>query len=697
MSFGANNYRFRWVECQLEVLRDCLTITSVEAALSDLPETLDETYDRMLQSIDSQHFEYARTAFALLIVACRPLKVEELAEAVVIAPYCKAMDIDDRLFDPKDILKICRGLVIRVADTNEVRFAHYSVQEYLLSSRISSGSGAFFALSWAAAERKIAEVCLTYLLSFDEPESMYRDVTVDYPFLTYSVYHWHDHIYLHGHGNPANLPSLCASFFDTDRTHAYANWISMLDHEIFYELDYYDISENPEVSLKQPVNIMMAVGRSDIARILLLDWRAWHSHGYDWSNVLRLAARTIDRTAMDTLIGSDSDIDDERLTHPNLLKTTASDAKLVLANVRSQANDLARRSPILAQYWLCTALQAALKASHQELVKILLEAGADVHVYGKFQNPVLVIAIQSCNNCDEAFEIVKLLLEHGAEINSQSHSHGTALHVALGSGHSHIARYLLDNGADPNCEGGRSGTALEAAICGSHDLAAELVESCADVNATAGWMGTALQAATCTNNIEVMQLLIRSGANVNLREPIYISNGKYLCQYGGRPFRHQLKFSPMWDAMDGLSRARSTLRYQASPIKLACQNGSLEAVKLLIDSGVNFKREKQYHSAPLRWAIVRSGWTASRREIVRLLIDAGDRLSPPENIHDSSAEPAIMDGNNAAPVDRSQLSEADLERLSEEWHQNFSAAMADGSETQINDLIDATYLKDVTD
>jgi ankyrin repeat protein len=693
MLFGADHYRFRWVECQLEVLRDCLTMTSVEAALSDLPETLDETYDRILKRIDKHHFKYARTAFALLIVTCRPLKVEELAEAVVVAPYCKAMDIDDRLFDLKDIIKICGGLVIRVADTNEARFAHYSVQEYLLSSRISYGSAAFFALSRAAAEQKIAEVCLTYLLSFDQPDSMYRDVMVDYPFLDYSMYHWHDHIHLHGHGNSASLSSLCATFFDAERNHACANWISMLDYEV-----YYDIDENPpEAVFEQPVNTMMAVGRRDIARTLLLDWRAWHSHGYDCDNILRLAAKTIDRMTLQTLIGSDCDIGDERLAHPNLLRAAASNAEFVSKIIRSQVSGLARRSPILVQYWVCTALEAALNASHQQLVKILLEAGADVHVNGKFQDPVLVIAIQSCNNCDEVLEIVKLLLEHGAEINTQSSTHGTALHVALGSGHSQLARYLLDRGADTNLVGGENGTTLEAAISGSQDLAAEFIKSGADVNTKAGWIGTALQAATCTNNIEIMQLLIRSGADVNLAAPIALHDGENHCHYGSRPFREHWKYNLMWRAMDGLSSSELSFRQQASPINIACQNGSLAAVKLLLDSGVNLKERETGHSAPLRWSIVRSDWTASRREIVRLLIDAGDRLSILENIDKSSAKPPFLDGNNTTPVDRSRLSEADLEHLSEEWHQKLSSAMTDGSETQINDLIDTICSRNPVD
>ena len=693
MLFGANRYRFRWVECQLEVLGDCLTMASVEAALSDLPNTLDETYDRILENIDRQHLEYARTAFALLAVTCQPLKVEELAEAVVVSPYCKAIDIDDRLFDPKDIIKICGGLVVWVADTNEVRFAHYSVREYLLSSRISSGSAASFALSWASAEQKIAEICLTYLLSFDERDSMYRDVMVDYPFLGYSMYYWHNHIHLHGHGNSASLPSLCATFFDAGRNHAYANWISMLDFEA-----YYDPEVNTEAAFKHPVTVMMAVGRRDIARTLLLDWRAWHSHGHDCDNALRLAAKTIDRMTLETLIGSDPEIVDERLTYPNILNTAASDAELVSEIIPLQVSGLAQRSPILAQYWLCTALDAALKASHQPLVEILLKAGADVNVNGRFKDPDLVIAIQHCNNRDEVLEIVKMLLEHGAEINCHSNAHGTALHDASGNCHnyhSQLARYLVDGGAGNNIAGGKNGTTLEAVIPGSQDLAAQFINYCADVNATAGWTGTPLQAATYTNHIELMRLLIRSGADANLAAPIAFHSGEGYCYYGDEPFPEHLMHGR---ARDQFPWSEWAFWEHASPIKIACQNGSLEAVKLLLDSGVDLEaRETGHSSSTLRWSIVRSDWTASRREIVRLLIDAGDRLSISEVIGKSSAEPPCPDGPNTMPVDLSQPSEADLEYLPEEWHQKFYSAMTDGSETQIHDLIDIICSRNLVD
>jgi hypothetical protein len=73
------SYRFRWVFCQLEYLRDCLP-QRIRRALDELPETLDETYTRTLQRISKARQEHACRLFQCVAVASRPLRVEELAE-----------------------------------------------------------------------------------------------------------------------------------------------------------------------------------------------------------------------------------------------------------------------------------------------------------------------------------------------------------------------------------------------------------------------------------------------------------------------------------------------------------------------------------------------------------------------------------------------------------------------------------------
>jgi hypothetical protein len=59
-------FRFRWLECQLEALRKCLTVASVRDALRHLPSTLDATYDRIMSNIHQEYRKEAHCALQLL-------------------------------------------------------------------------------------------------------------------------------------------------------------------------------------------------------------------------------------------------------------------------------------------------------------------------------------------------------------------------------------------------------------------------------------------------------------------------------------------------------------------------------------------------------------------------------------------------------------------------------------------------------
>jgi hypothetical protein len=51
--------RFRRAACQLDVLEECLDRRSLRKALASLPETLDETYRRIISSIPKTQKQYA--------------------------------------------------------------------------------------------------------------------------------------------------------------------------------------------------------------------------------------------------------------------------------------------------------------------------------------------------------------------------------------------------------------------------------------------------------------------------------------------------------------------------------------------------------------------------------------------------------------------------------------------------------------
>ena len=119
--------------------------------MSSLPETLDETYSRILDSIDADDSKDALKILQWLVYSARPLRIEELAEVLTVNTEFTPplFDAEQRFLDPRDVLDICSSLVattveISGKDGDEreeilVQLAHFSVKEYLVSERIRAG------------------------------------------------------------------------------------------------------------------------------------------------------------------------------------------------------------------------------------------------------------------------------------------------------------------------------------------------------------------------------------------------------------------------------------------------------------------------------------------------------------------------------------------------------------------------------
>ena len=92
---------FRWVSCQLDELKKCKTFGTLKRALSSLPRTLGETYERMLSNIDDADAPIALRILRWLVFATRPLTLEEVAFAAMIDVDDEdPLNDDNRLRDP---------------------------------------------------------------------------------------------------------------------------------------------------------------------------------------------------------------------------------------------------------------------------------------------------------------------------------------------------------------------------------------------------------------------------------------------------------------------------------------------------------------------------------------------------------------------------------------------------------------------
>ena len=144
-------HRFRWVFCQLESLRNCIRPGDVRRTINSFPKTLDETYDRILLSIDSLYHQEAIAALQWLTFSKRQRTIKELTDAIIIDPKAKPpFDKENRLPNPLDITKILTSLVVTATESGppmlnwfgqnktieKIRLSHFSVEEYLTSDRL---------------------------------------------------------------------------------------------------------------------------------------------------------------------------------------------------------------------------------------------------------------------------------------------------------------------------------------------------------------------------------------------------------------------------------------------------------------------------------------------------------------------------------------------------------------------------------
>ncbi|KAJ1478455.1 ankyrin repeat-containing domain protein, partial [Baffinella frigidus] len=162
-------------------------------------------------------------------------------------------------------------------------------------------------------------------------------------------------------------------------------------------------------------------------------------------------------------------------------------------------------------------LDACRRGRAEEVQQLILE-GADVSErnYGE---TVLISAAQYGH-----YRVVKILLDAGAEVEAVCRGPGsesyTALRWAVIGGHEKVARILLDAGAEvEECSNDRSTALIDAAERGHVGVAQMLLDAGADTIST-GWdnqSGTALHLAAKKRNPAMVMMLLDNGAAVNVK------------------------------------------------------------------------------------------------------------------------------------------------------------------------------------
>ncbi|KAF2705369.1 hypothetical protein K504DRAFT_388446, partial [Pleomassaria siparia CBS 279.74] len=231
---------FQYAACHLETLKTCPTPRKLNEKLSSMPKTLDETYQRMLEAISPHYVAFARTMLCWLAYARRPLLITEVVDAMAFVQTEDEdvqeveFDIDSRLADSSDIITICPSLVTFLDDietnTKQVRLAHNSISDYIVSNRMPDRLASSFKMDLVASHAEIAKGCLAYLLEFESHGPLTSEAISEFPLARYAAVFWTQHARIADEAGEST--GRMALTLLLDRREAFENWIRLFDPDV---------------------------------------------------------------------------------------------------------------------------------------------------------------------------------------------------------------------------------------------------------------------------------------------------------------------------------------------------------------------------------------------------------------------------------------------------------------------------------
>ena len=457
----------------MEVLRHCLP-PSVRRTLDELPESLDETYERVLREIKKPNRDHARRLLQCLVVAIRPLRVEELAEVL-------AVDFDDEEGIPmlkpnwrwedqeQALLSSCSSLIaiVESGGSRVVQFSHFSVKEFLTSSRLATSGGdtSRYHIILEPAHTILAQACLSVLLRLDDRVEQ-SGIKNSSPLARYAAEHWAAHAI--NEQVSSCLRKAMEYLFDVDKPY-FADWLQLhdIDTDAQSGSTFYNFTPSSK-SGATPLYYAALCGFQDLVKHLTVnDPKQVHATGghYMTPLVAALAKGHFQTARFLSDNGSHPNVKGHGEMTPLLSAAYNGDFEMVQVLLKYKADINARNNDGKTALHLASHgnpyLDLNIGPSLSNVARLLLEHGADVNArMDEAEGHCTPLHLAARNG---RVEVVHVLLRHGANVRMKDVSGRTALHQAEQFRKVKVVRVLLQHGADIGTEDSSSRTALDQA------------------------------------------------------------------------------------------------------------------------------------------------------------------------------------------------------------------------------------------
>ncbi|KAG8526388.1 uncharacterized protein KY384_000382 [Bacidia gigantensis] len=456
---------FLTAKLHLNSLYHLFNIRLLDEALQKLPKSIHEHYQKAWDRVTHQEKcqkELAEQAMWWLCLATRPLTDQELCHALAVQPGDSSVN-NNNLSDIDDIIKSCKGLIAKDAQSGVVRLAHSTVQSFL-ETQIQESSedvGAFLTtrcLTYLRIKEFSSRVCDFFSPSTTEVDYKvkgYKRVAKQrflserlrmYPLLDYAAKSWG----IHARGKPeVLLQKQILDFLTSGRPLRNA---LMVQYQRRCRIPHQELPIDLQDII--PLHVAIGFGLTTITEEVLKFWTFEQSklESLEGVRALYWAAWSGNKVIVDSLLrfGIKPEISNEPTSFNAFGYSIVYGHKEAIDAFLDHGYGVAGSAPCQIHLAVCAQEIRVLQAyydSQKDRAARLLDLNKILRIASQLGGPT----------------VLEWALSLGAQIDAQTEEFDAPIHEAVTYGRTDFMQSLIAHNADRDCRNARGFSLLQSA------------------------------------------------------------------------------------------------------------------------------------------------------------------------------------------------------------------------------------------